>query len=208
MFPGPYDVIFQSGMSEPASASSQLISVIITLFNYERYIVGTLADVAAQTHGALELIIVDDHSTDRSPVEAEQWLHENHRRFQRVKLVRHCANQGLARSRNLAFSLAMSEYLFVLDADNGLYPRALARLLEAVLNSGRDGAYSQLEMFERGDWIGLAGPWERELFRLGNYVDAMARVKTSAWAAVGGYSDMDVSGWEDYDFWCKWIAGA
>ena len=37
----------------------------------------------------------------------------------------------------------------------------------------------------------------------GNYIDAMALVAKSAWAAVGGYAIIDPPGWEDYDFWCR-----
>ena len=205
MFPVACDTIFKSNAVGPRPLG-QLITVAITLFNYERFIKNTLADVAAQTHVPIELIIVDDASTDASVSAAEEWLQSYHERFQIARLVKNRANQGLARSRNLAFSMATSEYVFVLDADNGLYPRALTRLLEAVENSGRDGAYSQLEFFGEEQQVGFAGPWDRKQFRHGNYVDAMALVTTSAWAAVGGYSYMDVVGWEDYDFWCKWVA--
>jgi GT2 family glycosyltransferase len=45
--------------------------------------------------------------------------------------------------------------------------------------------------------------WNVEKLRLANYIDAMALVRRAAWARVGGYRRMPVTGWEDYDFWLK-----
>ena len=210
MFPVAYDTIFESkaagrGRGGPRPVG-QLITVVVTLYNYANFIAATLDDVATQTHGPIELIVIDDVSQDGSVAVVQQWMNAHRDRFEIARLARNQVNQGLAQSRNLAFSLATSEYVFVLDADNGLYPRALARLLEALLNTGKDGAYCQLEHFGDETTVGCADVWNRDYFRLGNYVDAMALVKTAAWAAVGGYSYMDVVGWEDYDFWCKFIA--
>ena len=46
-------------------------------------------------------------------------------------------------------------------------------------------------------------PYDPARFIGGNYIDAMALVAKSAWCAVGGYTQMDPAGWEDYDLWCK-----
>jgi hypothetical protein len=182
-----------------------LISVIVTLFNYEGHITSTLDDVAAQTYKCLDLVIVDDCSSDNSAGAARDWIAKNHLRFSSTRLVRHRVNQGLAQSRNTAFALAESEYIFVMDSDNGIYPRAIARLFEALRLSGQDGAYSQLEMFGDQTTVGFADIWDPEHFRAENYIDAMALVTKSAWRTVGGYSYMDVVGWEDFDFWCKFV---
>jgi GT2 family glycosyltransferase len=47
-------------------------------------------------------------------------------------------------------------------------------------------------------------PWQRRSFVGGNYIDAMALIRTQAWRDVGGYSHIQ-GGWEDFDFWCKLI---
>jgi len=44
-------------------------------------------------------------------------------------------------------------------------------------------------------------PWQQELFKPGNYIDAMALVRRETWQAVGGYTHIP-GGWEDFDFWC------
>jgi GT2 family glycosyltransferase len=92
-----------------------------------------------------------------------------------------------------------------MDADNTIYPRAIARCREAIEVSGADGAYTQLEFFGARTGIGLGDFWSRDRFQIQNYVDAMALVKKSAWQKVGGYTQLSVAGWEDYDFWCKFV---
>jgi glycosyltransferase involved in cell wall biosynthesis len=204
VFKVEHDTLIETG-EQYRGGVEPLITVIITLFNYEQFITSTLDDVAAQTHPCLELMIVDDCSSDNSTSAARAWIEKNFSRFTSTRLVRHRLNQGLAQSRNTAFLLATSEYVFVLDADNGIYPRAIARLFEALKVSGQAGAYSQLELFGDQAGVGLADVWDPEHFSCGNYIDAMALVTKSAWMAVGGYSYMDIVGWEDFDFWCKFI---
>jgi glycosyltransferase involved in cell wall biosynthesis len=181
------------------------VTVIITLYNYARLVTGALDSVCEQTHQNIELIVVDDHSLDESAIVAGRWLEGRHRRFSRAKILRHRANYGLAQSRNTAFENAANEFVFVLDADNEIYPEAIEKLLRACTNAKSEAAYSQLEYFGEECGIGTADVWERNAFLRGNYVDAMALIRKSAWSEVGGYSHFEISGWEDYDLWCKFI---
>lgn len=188
-----------------APAPPDLVSVVVSLFNYARYLPDCLGSVAAQVHRALELIVVDDASSeDDSAVVARDWLAANAARFTRVTLLRHRRNQGLAQARNTAFAAAASEHVFVLDADNMLYPRAIARLAEIMARERCAAVYSQLEFFGVEQRLGHADLWDAELFKHGNYVDAMALVSKQAWRDVGGYTHLD-GGWEDFDFWCKCV---
>ena len=189
---------------EGAPAEGVLVSVVVTLFNYGHYLEECLRSVVAQTHRRLELIIVDDHSTDDSAAVAKAWLATHHARFERVALLRHTANQGLSIARNTAFAAAQGEYVFVLDADNAIYPRAIARLLDAIRSGDYGVAYSQLELFEDESRLGDADVWDPDRFQRHNYVDAMALITKAAWARVGGYTIMKF-GWEDYDLWCKFV---
>jgi hypothetical protein len=66
-------------------------------------------------------------------------------------------------------------------------------------------AYPILQQF--GEGIGKMGllEWMPAQFANGNNIDAMALIRKSAWQAVGGYQSMRPNGWEDYDFWCKFV---
>ncbi len=186
-------------------AAADLVTVAVSLHNYARYIGQCLESVASQRHPALDLIVVDDASDqDDSPAVARAWLAANAERFCRVLLLRHPRNQGLAQARNTAFLHARGEFVFVLDADNILYPRAIGRLHAVLSAEPFDAAYTQLEFFGARRCVGTADLWRREHFARRNYVDAMALVSKRAWHEVGGYTHIE-GGWEDYDFWCKFI---
>jgi glycosyltransferase involved in cell wall biosynthesis len=189
----------------PANSNAPPVSVVIPLYNYQKCISGCIESAVNQTHTNIEIIVVDDFSTDQSAQQAIQCLQEQTDRIAAARVVSHRRNEGLAASRNTGFALATSDLVFALDADNEIYPRAIERLVEAIQSSQAHAAYSQLEFFDEAQGLGLADIWNPERFISGNYVDAMALVRKTAWATVGGYTKMEVMGWEDYDFWCKFV---
>lgn len=196
----PRETLFETGSLADAEAT-----VCVTLYNYEAHILEALESVHAQTLSGLGLVVLDDGSRDAGPARVERWLRTSARRFTGTLLARHRSNAGLARARNGAIDAARSPFVMVLDADNQLYPRAVERLLRALEASDSGFAYSIIERF--GDHRGLMGTasWSVDLLRAGNYVDAMSLLRRSAWEQVGGYERMRISGWEDYDFWCKCV---
>jgi glycosyltransferase involved in cell wall biosynthesis len=200
LFPRPLKVV-----REQEAASAPTVTVIVTLYNYARYIEDCLDSIAAQTQLGLELIVVDDCSTDDGLMRVLRWLDNNGRKFSSFRVVAHLENMGLAYARNSAFGLASAQRIFVMDADNLLYPRAIERCLQAMVAAGSAGAYTQLEFFGERTGLGDADFWSKERFKPRNYIDAMALVAKSAWEKVGGYEQFSANGWEDYDFWCKFV---
>ncbi|MBV9829072.1 MAG: glycosyltransferase family 2 protein [Alphaproteobacteria bacterium] len=196
------DTLFdQTNVTSP---SPDLVTVAVSSYNYARFLPECLESIEAQHHSSLDIIVVDDVSpSDDSVAVVHEWLSQHAARFGRALLLKHRRNQGLAQSRNTAFAHARSEYVFVIDSDNAIYPRAVSRLYEVAKGEGFAGAYSQLEIFDAARGLGSADIWRQEWLRRGNYIDAMALVSKSAWTKVGGYSDRQ--GWEDYDLWCKFI---
>jgi glycosyltransferase involved in cell wall biosynthesis len=202
MFPVETEILFSA--ERPASGAGDLVGVAVSLFNYGRFLPDCLGSVLDQTHERLELVVVDDASTDDSAAHARAWMEQNGARFERVRLIRHVRNQGLSQTRNTAFEALQSKAVMVLDADNALFPRAIARLLEAMEDTGAGVAYSHLAWFGNEARLGYADVWDKALFEPANYVDAMALVSREAWERVGGYAHMDI-GWEDFDLWCRFI---
>jgi len=197
---------------EAGNSVLPLACVCISLFNYQDYIVAALDSVKGQTEERIELIVVDDASSDQSLSIALRWLEQHQQRFPRILLAKHSSNSGLAAARNTAFRAASSDWCFVLDADNSLHPQAVERCLR-VANHACEKVAVVHPLIERVSEQGLESgamqlisglSWQRDQFLHGNYVDAMALVRRSAWQAVGGYSHIE-DGWEDYDFWCKLI---
>lgn len=185
-------------------------TVVVSSYNYGNRICDALDSVARQTLAELELVIVDDASTDDSTRVITAWLQVHGTRFARSLLLRHARNAGLAAARNTALEHSSADWCFVLDADNTLMPQALAACLQVASEASPQTAvvHPLVEVIGARalDASGAALisrlPWQRKLFRGGNYIDAMALIRRQAWQKVGGYSHIQ-GGWEDYDFWCK-----
>ena len=92
------------------------ISVLVPVYNVEPYLAQCLESICAQTLRELEVVCVDDASTDGSL----SILREFAERDQRVKVVQAPENGGLSRTRNLAMSYAQGEYLVLVDSDDWL----------------------------------------------------------------------------------------
>jgi glycosyltransferase involved in cell wall biosynthesis len=192
----PTSVIIDSG-----KGGAPAVSVCVTVFNYRSFITETLDSVHAQTAPLIELVIVDDASTDDSLELCRRWLQVHSARFTRAVLLKHEANAHLCHARNTAAQYASAESIFILDADNVLYPRCLDRSLEALAHTDAWFTYSILEVF--GASSGFIGnyPWNPKRLANGNYIDAMALIRRERLIQVSGYEEM--SGWEDFDLWCK-----
>ena len=119
-------------------------------------------------------------------------------------------NQGLGRGRTDMARLARAEELFMLDADNEVYPPALGRLADALdEDPGAAFAYSLIEAGSNGRPRALlsALPWDPQRLRRGNYIDAMAMIRRQDLLEAGGYTeDLRLHGWEDFDLWCRFAA--
>lgn len=178
------------------------VTVCVSLYNYQDYIVETLESIYYQSLEPIDLIIVDDHSTDWSAIVAQTWLEQRQNRFNQVKFVKHNKNCGLSSSRNTAVSLSNTPFVFIIDADNLLYSRCLDRCLEVIKDSKAAFTYPILEKF--GESKGIIGNlnWNIDRLARSNYIDAMALISKAAIEEVGGYSQM-YYGWEDYDLWCQ-----
>lgn len=100
------------------------VSVVIPCFNTERYIAATLRAVLAQTGASLEVIVVDDGSTDGSAALVE-------RDFPQVRLIRR-ANAGVAAARNTGIEAASGDWVAFCDADDIWLPGKLAAQFDAI----------------------------------------------------------------------------
>ena len=178
------------------------VAVIVPVFNYADYVLEALASVAAQTLAALDLVVIDDCSPDDSMAMLLGWVQANAHRFNRVSVLRHRANAGLGFARNSGFAAAETPFVLPLDADNRLRPAACETLLGHLRAGEAAFAYPAIQQF--GDKTEVFGrdPYSVLRLQLGNYIDAMAMVRKTAWAAAGGYDHVQ-HGWEDFDFWCR-----
>ena len=187
------------------------VSVVTALYNHRDLIEATLDSLARSWLRDREVIVVDDGSTDRSGEVARDWMRRND--DVPALLVRHPVNRGLGAARNTALDFARGPYCFILDSDNEIYPRCLDGLIWALEDDPTATfAYSLIEVFGDLDaYLAVGGGpllnifgWEADRLRAGNYIDAMALIRTAELREMGGYAtDRRLYGFEDWDLWCR-----
>jgi glycosyltransferase involved in cell wall biosynthesis len=109
------------------------VSVVVPSYNYDKYIGETIGGILGQTFSDLELIIVDDCSKDRS----REVIADYARRDDRIKVLLHEENRGIARTFNDGIDAACGKYVAITGCDDVWFEHKLQRQLE-VLNSNED----------------------------------------------------------------------
>lgn len=112
-------------------SSDHLVSVVIPAYNAEESIDETLRSVRAQTHGNLEIIVVDDGSTDTTLALAQRHAASD----PRIQVI-HQSNGGVASARNAGWHQARSAFIAFVDADDLWAPTKIERQLRALQAAG------------------------------------------------------------------------
>jgi CDP-glycerol glycerophosphotransferase len=116
---------------------------VVPAYNVRDYLADCLASILAQSHAELEVVVVDDGSTDDTGALADRIAGDD----RRVRVV-HQANAGLGAARNEGTRLATGDYLAFADSDDLVVEDAYARLVGALEESGSDLAIGAVERFD------------------------------------------------------------
>lgn len=128
-----------------------LVSVVVPYYNAERYIVECLNSINSQTYGSLEIIVVDDASSDDSASKIWQWHSRNKStRFLMLRLPR---NSGFSGALTTGFFLARGEFIAVHDADDFSHPDRIRKQVEFLRSRPEIGLVgTNYIAFEDGDF--------------------------------------------------------
>jgi len=124
------------------SEGSNLVSIIIPIYNVEDYIEACMQSVTGQTHKNLEILCVDDCGQDDSIDVVQSHMLKD----ARIKLISHATNQGLACARNTGIEYATGEYLYFLDSDDFISCDAIQSMLHSALTHKSDMVFSGVEL--------------------------------------------------------------
>lgn len=111
-------------MTRPSIAPSSRVSIVVPAYNYERYIARAIESALAQDYQPIEILVVNDGSTDQTGTIAATF------ESQGVRLINQ-PNQGLAAARNTGIANTTSDLLLFLDADDFLEPHAVSTMMSA-----------------------------------------------------------------------------
>ena len=191
---------------QPAWNPMARVSVVMSVFNGERFLLEAVDSILGQTYGDLELIVIDDGSTDGSSAILEQRGLED----PRLRIF-HQANVGLTRSLNRGVGLATGEYIARMDADDIADPTRIERqvaFMDAHPDVGLLGT-GYREIDAEGRVLGVkAFPMVDDrtlratLIRYNPFFHASVMLRREVFAAVGLY-DPALALVEDYEMWFR-----
>lgn len=179
------------------SFKNPLLSVIVPVFNSERYLKRCLDSVAAQSYKNIELVVIDDGSTDSSPEMLDQYAAASSLNM----IVHHQPNAGAAHARNAGIEISSGDYITFLDNDDWLDQDFCCKLVQEALSSGADVVCSG---YRRPDDRGVTGlevvthpneEWAKYIVGA-----AWAKIYRAAFVKDGGYSFLDTNIDEDLYF--------
>ncbi|GHU54485.1 hypothetical protein AGMMS49975_14960 [Clostridia bacterium] len=126
--------------------SADLISVIVPVYNVEKYLRECIESIINQTYRQLEILLIDDGSKDASGLICDEYAEKD----ARIKVV-HQQNGGVAAARNKGLDLAKGQYIMCVDSDDYVAPNIAERLYNAVIKDDCDMSVCNLEyVFEEG----------------------------------------------------------
>jgi glycosyltransferase involved in cell wall biosynthesis len=190
----------------PPYSIEPLVSVIMPAFDAAKHISQALSSVLSQTYGAIEVIVVNDGSSDATSNIVEEFV----RRDSRVQLIWQ-NNAGVGAARNTAIEKSRGEYIAPLDADDFWFPQKLEKQVACMDRCGETGlvyCWSQL-IDEQGDFLAdgypatLEGRLPHELV-LRNFVGcaSVPLFRRTALEKVGLYlTRPEQGGWQGCEDW-------
>jgi glycogen(starch) synthase len=194
-----------SGRCAPRDSEQPgLVSIVIPYFNLGAYIDDALASAAASTYRPIEILIVDDGSTD--PASIAKLSEIEGRSEPNVRVVRQM-NEGLPGARNTGAREARGEFLAMLDADDLFEPEYVARAV-AILNRYPNVGFvsAWVRYFEGG--TGMWPTWNAEppYMLAHNMTGTLVVTRRRAFAEVGGNDPAFEYGYEDFGAWVAFAA--
>jgi glycosyltransferase involved in cell wall biosynthesis len=180
------------GRLAPQVPHGELVSVVIPLYNQGCYVLSTIESVRASTYHAVEIVVVDDGSTDQATIDVFDAL-------QGVTKVRQ-TNAGLSAARNAGIAAAAGRYIVPLDSDD-LLPAGFIATAVSALQRNADLAYvaGYLRYFGLLDYTHVPAGYVPHISLVVNtHARATALFRREALTGIGGY-DVGLPAFEDWD---------
>lgn len=179
---------------------SDLISIVLPVYNGERFLRASIDSVIAQTYQNWELLVVDDCSTDSTA----EIVHEYVQQDSRIKYFKNEVNLRLPRNLNRGFSLAQGSYLTWTSDDNVFRPTALEKMYNALkADPEAQFAYASCDITDEDDnvieYMMLYPGIEKRAVGQ-NPVGACFLYTRQVYETVGEY-DPEALYVEDFDYW-------
>lgn len=177
-----------------------LVSVVIPYYNDGKYIHETLESIQHQTYRNVEIILVDDGSTEQESI----------RVFDDLKMLGFQTyrqeNTGPSAARNLAISHSKGKYILPVDADDKIRPTYIEKAVQYMENHAQCGiVYCKAKFFGARNGLWDLPEYSIKQMLLDNCIFVTALFRRTDWETVHGYDSNMKYGLEDYEFWLSII---
>ena len=190
------------------SEINPLVSVIAICYNHEKYLIECLQSVVNQTYNNVELIVVDDFSTDKSREKILEFTNAN----PSIKYIFNIKNIGNCRSFNQTFKISKGKYIIDLSTDDILLPNRIAEQVNLMEVSDEIGVvFSDANYInEKSEYIGnfkknvkfpIGKVYEDVLAGRCYTIPATMMMKRMILEKLNGYDE--TLAYEDFDFWVR-----
>lgn len=145
----------------------KLVSIIVPVYNVEKYLNVCIKSIVNQTYTNLEIILVDDGSKDKSGQLCEKWKSAD----QRIQVI-HKENAGLGFARNSGLDIATGDYVMYIDSDDYISKNMVQKLLDTAEITGSDTVFCGLvRVMEDGRMIPMPAYYENKSFKGNEIID-------------------------------------
>jgi glycosyltransferase involved in cell wall biosynthesis len=187
---------------------ASLISVVVPIYNQEEFAVAAVQSILDQSYGSLEIIIIDDGSTDGSASLVEREFGE------RVQLIRQ-SNQGTSRALNRGLREAKGEYIAFLGGDDLCFRDRFERQIELMQSTSVDIAFSLPVLIDRTGRVmpdssfpvffnkSAYSSYFDYMFIEGNFLCASSALMKRRVMEVIGYFTDGLVQLQDYEYWLR-----
>ncbi|WP_158856284.1 glycosyltransferase family 2 protein [Lunatibacter salilacus] len=182
-------------------AETPLVSIIIPCYNQEALISETITSILGSHFTNIEIIIVDDGSTDSSRKVLEEWRNKDNR----IQVYSQ-PNAGPSVARNHAIRKSSGKYILPVDGDDLISEDYISRAV-AVLEEKPEVkvVYCLAEKFGAENKPWKLKPFSRPTLAQGNMIFVSAMFRKTDWEKVGGFSEEMTWGFEDWEFWISML---
>jgi glycosyltransferase involved in cell wall biosynthesis len=170
-----------------------LVSVVITCYNYADYVGDAIESVLNQTYDNIQLIVINDGSTDDSDIKIKAYASN-----ERVTLVSR-ENKGIIYTRNEGVALSKGEFSMQLDADDILEPTYIEECVALAQRETLDIVYTQTRVFGRMEFESDYQNFDLEKLKHYGYIHASSLVRRSKMKENPYDEYLDKLGNEDWD---------
>ncbi len=173
--------------------ASMNVSIVISCYNYGQYVGKAINSALNQTQKPLEVIVINDGSTDDSLEQIKKYT-------SRIQIIDK-KNEGVIVTKNIGLNLVKGEWIIFLDADDYLDKTYIEKCLKLARMDNLDMVYTDMQLFGAKKEVFRAWVYSAKRLKKGNYIHNSALMKTQKVKQIGGYKIEMSGGYEDWELY-------